>query len=131
MNKYIDIKNLEVCQLSRELSRIGWKIYEKLDWKQRKIVGDQFITATDSVGANIVEGYRRFHFLERVRFYYNARASLAESSEHWIEVMYERKQVSYEEYKTFKEIAERLSRKLSNFIASTMKAKNEKNTQNN
>ena len=36
-NAYISLKDLEVYKLSRELSRIAWKIYEKLDWKTQKI----------------------------------------------------------------------------------------------
>ncbi|MGB9743187.1 MAG: four helix bundle protein [Minisyncoccales bacterium] len=64
-NKYILLKDLEVYQLARELSKIGWEIYNSLDWQTKKISGDQFIEATDSVGANIAEGYGRFHFLEK------------------------------------------------------------------
>jgi len=51
--KYILLKDLEIYQLARELSKIGWEIYQKLDWKTKKINGDQFIEATDSIGANI------------------------------------------------------------------------------
>lgn len=66
--KYILLKDLEVYQLARELSRIGWDIYENLSWQDKKIMGDQFIEATDSVGANITEGYSRFHYLDRINF---------------------------------------------------------------
>jgi len=31
-------------------------------------MGNQFLTAADSVGANIDEGYGRFHHLDRVKF---------------------------------------------------------------
>ncbi len=72
-NKYILLKDLEIYQLARELSRIGWEIYSALDWQMKKINGDQFIEATDSVGANITEGYKRFHYLERIRFCYISR----------------------------------------------------------
>ena len=44
------------------------------------------LEAVDSVGANIAEGYARFHFLEKVRFYYISRASLSEGVEHWIDL---------------------------------------------
>ena len=54
-------------------------------------MGDQFIEAVDSVGANIAEGYGRFHYLDRIKFYYNSRASLIECNEHWIELLKERK----------------------------------------
>lgn len=69
MDKYIVLKDLEVYKLARELSKIGWEIYEFLDWQIKKIVGDQFIEATDSIGANIAEGYSRFHFLDKIKFF--------------------------------------------------------------
>ena len=53
MNKYIELKDLDVYKLARELSRIAWEIYSKFDWQTKKIIGDQFITAIYSVGANI------------------------------------------------------------------------------
>ncbi|GIV44793.1 MAG: hypothetical protein KatS3mg035_1916 [Bacteroidia bacterium] len=31
-------------------------------------MGDQFVRATDSIGANIAEGYGRFHYLEKLKF---------------------------------------------------------------
>lgn len=65
---YIPLKELEVYQLSRELSRICWKIYSKLNFQQKKTVGDQFITSADSVGANIAESYARFHYLDKFDF---------------------------------------------------------------
>lgn len=79
--KYILLADLEVYRLARELSRIGWEIYEVLDWRIKKITGDQFIESTDSVGANIAEGYGRFHYLDRIKFLYNSRASLLVSSD--------------------------------------------------
>lgn len=86
---YIDIKDLEVYKLSRVLSQIGWKIFSELPWDLKKSIGFQFIESTDSVGANIAEGYGRYHYLDRVKFYYNARASLLEAK-HWIELLEER-----------------------------------------
>jgi len=124
--KYILLKDLEVYKLARELSRIAWEIYESLDWQAKKIMGNQFIEATDSVGANIGEGYGRFHYLDKIKFYYNARASLIECCDHWIELLNERKKVNSENYTKFKTTAEKLSLKLNNFIASTYKSKNNK-----
>jgi len=124
--KYILLKDLEVYRLARELSKIGWEIYNSLDWQTKKINGDQFIEATDSVGANIAEGYSRFHYLDKIKFYYNSRASLSECNDHWLELLNERKKVNNEDCKKFKTIAEKLSIKLQNFITSTYKQKNNK-----
>jgi len=121
--KFIPIKNLEVYKLARELSRIAWEIFESLDWQEKKILGDQFLSATDSVGANIAEGYSRFHYLDRVKFYYNARASLSEANDHWIELLKERKKIDEKTFKDYKKIAKELKIKLNNFISATLRQK--------
>lgn len=86
--QYISLKDLEVYQLARKLSQIAWKIYQSLAWQIKKILGNQFIEATDSIGANIAEGYLRFHYLDKVKFFYNARSSLCEA-EHWLNLLNE------------------------------------------
>ena len=121
---YIQLKDLDVYKLARELSKAGWEIYNSFDWQTKKIIGDQFITATDSFGANIAEGYGRFHYLDRIKFLYNARGSLIEAAEHWIDLLKERNKVDLKTYNSFKEIAEQSSLKLQHFINSTYKAKN-------
>ncbi len=116
---YIKLQDLEVYQLARELSKIGWKIYEPFDWQKKKIIGDQFIESTDSVGANIAEGYGRFHYLDKIKFYYNARASLNECNDYWIELLKERRMTNEESYKEFKNITMRLLVKINNLISGT------------
>lgn len=122
--RYIPLNNLEVYKLARELSQFGWGIYEILDWQDKKIIGDQFIRAIDSIGANIAEGYSRYHYLDKIKFYYTSRASLAESCDHWLELLYERRKINLEKYDKIGSIKKELSIKLNNFIASTYKSKN-------
>lgn len=122
-SNYIPLKDLKVYQMSRELSRMAWNIYEKLDWRDRKTIGDQFIRSIDSVGANIAEGYARFHYLDKARFYYHSRGSLAESCVHWLELMHERKKISEEEYLSMKKIHKPLEIKLNNMITATKNSK--------
>lgn len=121
--KYIQLKDLEVYKLAVELSGIGWDIYEDLSWQDKKIMGDQFITATDSFGANIAEGYSRFHFLDKIKFFYNARASLCEANEFWLELLLARNKFKEERYQKYKEIAGKASLKLQNFISALYGAK--------
>lgn len=52
---YILLKDLLPYQTALQLSRLCWKIYKRFDWHDQKIIGDQFITAVDSAGANIAE----------------------------------------------------------------------------
>ncbi len=85
--KYIELKDLEVYQLARQLSGLAWDVFGTLNYKMKKIVGDQFVRAVNSVGANIAEGYGRFHFKDKARFYYIARASMNEAIIHWSELL--------------------------------------------
>lgn len=122
--KFIPIQEMDIYKLSRELSRIGWRIYNQLDWQDKKTMGDQFIRSTDSFGANFVEGYARYHFLDKIKFCYNSRGSLSESSDYWIEILKERNKVSQRDYNQFKENANKSLIKLQNFIKASYQAKN-------
>jgi four helix bundle protein len=118
---FIELKNLEVYQLSRKLSTIAWKIFCRMDFMDKKHIGDQFLRSVDSIGANIAEGYGRFHYLDKVRFYYNSKASHYEAFTHWLELMFEREKISRDEYETIGQTALKLQIKLNNFITSTTK----------
>ena len=121
--KYIELKDLEVYKLSRQLSSLAWVIYEKMDWQTKKVIGDQFLTATDSVGANIAEGYARYHYLDKVKFFLYSRASLSESVDHWLSLLEQRGIIEASISKKFQTIAKTLQIKLNNFITSTRKNK--------
>ena len=120
-SNYIELKDLEVYQLSRKLSSIAWKIFCRMKFEDRKHMGDQFLRSIDSIGANIAEGYGRFHYLDKVRFYYNSRASHSEAIVHWLELLLEREKISKIEFDTIIEIAQSLQIKLNNFISTTTK----------
>ena len=123
MKEFIQLKDLKVYQLARKMSSIAWEIYTDLTWQDRKIIGDQFIESTDSIGANIAEGYRRYHYLDKIKFYYNSRASLSESCTHWLELLYERKKTNTIRFNSMKDLSEELSLKLTNFINATYNSK--------
>ena len=114
------LEDLEVYQLSREISRDAWRIYERLDIQVRRVAGDQFIRAADSVGANIAEGWGRFHYADKNKFNYNARGSLLEVM-HWLDILCERGSISESENKIIREKLETLHLKLNNYINTTRK----------
>jgi four helix bundle protein len=119
--KYIPVNELIVYQLSRELSSKAWEIYCKLNFEQKKLFGDQFLRAVDSIGANIAEGYGRYHALDQIRFYHIARASMNEAVIHWASLLIERKVISVEDYDFLFGKFKELEIKLNNFISSTRK----------
>ncbi|MBM3256948.1 MAG: four helix bundle protein [Candidatus Liptonbacteria bacterium] len=120
------LEDLEVYKLSREISRLIWEEYEKLNWQDKKVMGDQWISAIDSIGANIAEGFGRFHYLDKNKFNYNARGSLLESI-YWTHVLFERKRIPMETHKILLEGLESLHHKLNNYIRTTKEQVNPRN----
>jgi four helix bundle protein len=118
---FIELKNLEVYQISRKLSSVAWEIFCRMDFMDKKHMGDQFLRSVDSIGANIAEGYGRYHYLDKVRFYYNSRASHYEAFTHWLELLFEREKITGSEFNSIDETALKLQIKLNNFITSTSK----------
>lgn len=121
--KYIPLEELEVYKLALQLSDIAWKVYETLTWQDKKIMGDQFISSSDSIGANIAEGYGRFHYLDKIRFYYNSRGSYFEARKHWLELFMKRNKIEEKLFHNFASISDRFEIKLNNFISATYKQK--------
>ena len=119
MKKFIPLKELEVYQLSRTLSRLAWVIYDQLDWEDKKIMGNQFLMAVDSVGANIAEGYARYHYFDKVKFYYYSRGSLSEAMNHWLELLLERDKLSQAHADPMATLPTELEIKLNRFIKRT------------
>lgn len=126
--EYIEAKNLNVYRLARQLSK-AWEIYENLGWQEKKNVGDQFISSIDSIGANIIEGYGRYHYLDKIRFYYISKASYNEAVYHWLDLLFERNKINQDQFNDMNKVAKELEIKLNNFIGTTYnqykKSKNE------
>lgn len=122
MNNYAKLEDLLVYRLAVELSDLGWNIFKKLSWHEQKIIGDQFIRADDSVGANIAEGYGRFHYLDRIKFYYNSRGSLLEVK-HWCLLLKKRSMINEEEFNNFMSKVDFIHYQLNIFIKSCYQSK--------
>ena len=123
---YIELKDLEVYRISRQLSSEIWGIYCKMSYEDKKHLGDQILRSADSVGANIAEGYGRFHYLDKVRVYHFARGSHFEAFTHWLEILRERDKISLEEFENIRSKASMLQIKLNNLISITTRKGKEK-----
>ena len=55
-----DITELVVYQLAEELSDIVWYAFDEWDKKVQNTIGYQIIRSSDSIAANISEGYGRW-----------------------------------------------------------------------
>lgn len=114
----MDLGSLEIYKISKKISAIAWKIYEKMHWQIKKIMGDQWIMSIDSIGANIVEGFGRYHYLDKNKFNYNARGSLLEAI-HWTELLEERRKIESNDFKLLFSEFQTLHPKLNKYIKST------------
>ncbi|MBI2552031.1 four helix bundle protein [Candidatus Uhrbacteria bacterium] len=115
MQGEINLHKIEVYNIARELSRESWNTFKTFEWHTRKIIGDQWITAIDSVGANIAEAHGRFHYLDKIKFLYNARGSLYETL-HWLGLMKERGIIAEAFFQKCNGMIQGLAPKLNRYI---------------
>jgi four helix bundle protein len=88
LNMVHTLEDLQVYQAALALSDLAWEIYKDLPIKMRDI-SSQFIKASDSIGANIAEGYGRGSYKDRKHFMNIARGSLTET-EFWLKLLLKR-----------------------------------------
>ncbi|MDY0365395.1 MAG: four helix bundle protein [Arcobacteraceae bacterium] len=121
----MELGKLDIYKLSLNLSKDIWEIYSCLQVDLKYNIGNQVIRSVDSIGANIAEGYGRFHYKDSLKFYYNARGSLWESK-HWVYLLYQRNLIRKEQYEKILGDLELLGKKLNGFINSMKeRSKNE------
>lgn len=97
MPENILLDNLDIYILSMEIGEDVWRTVERWEYFQKVSVGKQFVTAADSIAANIAEGYGRFFYKDRRLFYYFARGSLLETKT-WAMKSLKRKLIGENEY---------------------------------
>jgi four helix bundle protein len=110
------LDGLEIYKLALNLSNLAWTAYLELAKEYRYHIGGQFIESVDSVGANIAEGFGRYHYKDSLKFYYNARGSLLEAK-HWFTLLYQRELISQDKHIEASDMVEILGKKLNHFIA--------------
>ena len=93
-----------------------WKEVSDWDLFIRNTVGEQLVCAADSIGANIAEGYGRYHYGEKLRFLYYARGSLYETK-YWLNRAHKRGLISDLEYQSYIKALTDLARLLNGFIS--------------
>lgn len=91
------LEEIAAYKIATELSDYIWEIVIKWDYFAKNTIGMQFVNATDSVPANFAEGFGRFHKKDKIRFFYNARASVYEAA-HWSKKAYKRKLLTEEQF---------------------------------
>ncbi len=115
---YITFDQVHSYKISSGVSDIVWKIVAKWNWFAKTTIGSQWVNATDSIAANIAEGFGRFHKKDKQKFYYNARGSAFESL-HWAKKAQQRNIITNEESMQILKELELLPREINTLILLT------------
>jgi len=106
-------------------SDMVWHDFDKWNKKVQNTVGYQIIRSSDSIAANIAEGYSRYTPADRKKFYLYSRGSFEETKS-WLRKLIRRKVLSESSATEYKAIVapqesprKKLGPKLNAFINST------------
>ena len=109
------LEDLEIYNLSMDISDQVWDIILKWDYFAKDTIGKQWIRALDSVSANISEGLGRNSYKDSRTFYYYSRGSLYESKT-WFEKAKRRNLISENVSEEISTKLNKLGIKMNNFI---------------
>ena len=117
-------ENLEVWQIGRDLVTKVYTLTASLPQSEAFGLIAQIKRAALSVPANIAEGFGRYHYMDKARFYLNARGSLYELKSHLLiarDLRYLKRSQPMSDVLT---LVDNLSVKLNNLITATRRLKN-------
>lgn len=70
-----EIYELDVYKLAEELSDLIWYAFDEWSTKVQRTIGYQIVRSSDSIAANLAEGYGRYTPADRKKFYLYSRES--------------------------------------------------------
>lgn len=88
-----------------------------MDKFSKRYFGKQFVRATDSIAANLSEGFGRYHYREAKNFGYYSRGSLYEAKT-WLTKAYKRNLISNEDYNSLADSLNVIVKMLNSYIKS-------------
>ena len=109
------LEELEIYQLAMNLGDEIWDSVIKWEYFEKNGLGKQLTNASDSLGANISEGYGRLSPKENRRFCFIARGSLYETLT-WLEKANERGLLDNEKFEDLHKKINDLKVRLWNYI---------------
>jgi len=122
--KYLKLNDIEAYKIAFNLSNYVWDVVIKWEYFTKTTIGKQFVDSTDSISANIAEGFGRGSRLDNARFTKIARASLFEPK-HWLMQANARRLLRDDVSSRFIERIENLIPRISAYINYLKKTENE------
>ncbi|MDO8537188.1 MAG: four helix bundle protein [bacterium] len=118
MGKIQSFEDLKVWRDAHAFTILIYKTTEKFPKHECFGLTSQLRRSASSIGANIAEGFGRFHYKEKIKFYLNARGSATESQNH-ILLARDLEYISSVESEKLLNHAEEISRELNGLIKAT------------
>jgi four helix bundle protein len=109
------LEDLELYKLAESFSDEIWFVVLAWEYFAKDTLGKQLVRSADSIGANIAEGFGRYHFKENKNFCYFSRGSLIETKG-WIIKAKTRNLISETQYAEFIEKLGTIHLKLNAYI---------------
>lgn len=109
--------DLNVWKESNRLSVEIYKTTENFPNNEKYGITNQLRRASSSVGANIAEGFGRFHYKDKIKFYYNARGSVCEV-QNFLFLSQDLKYLTKKEARKIFSEYEQLNKRINSFIKS-------------
>lgn len=116
--KYLQLNDVSAYKIAFHLSNYVWDIVIQWNIFAKNTVGEQFVTAVDSISANIAEGFGRYSKKDKIKFYRYGFGSLKESFD-WNEKSKKRNLVTSEQYQHILQELQKLPKELNILIKIT------------
>jgi four helix bundle protein len=122
MNKFKrhPIKNFYDLEVWKEANKLSIEIYSltsNFPENEKFGITNQIRRSATSIGANIAEGFGRYHLKDKIKFYYNARGSIFET-QNFIFLSQSLKYVEKEKARKIFQKYDRLGKQINQFIKS-------------
>jgi len=111
----LGFQDLKCWQQARRLVVEAHKVAAQLPSIERYDLASQMRRSSKSVMANIAEGYGRYHYLDKLRFFYIARGSLDETISHLI-TCFDLQYISESRFNELHNLAQEAPRTLNGYI---------------
>jgi four helix bundle protein len=112
---YYNLEDLEVYQLAETFSNDIWFLVGEWDYFARDTIGKQIVRSADSIGANIAEGYGRYHYKENRNFCYFSRGSILETKG-WLKKAQARNLISDDQFNELFQKLQTIHIKLNSYL---------------
>ncbi|HET9906437.1 MAG TPA: four helix bundle protein [Anaerolineales bacterium] len=126
----MSIKSLETLTVWTKAKEFALRIYREvlplLPPEEKWNIDQQLRRASNSIPANIAEGYGRFYYQEIIRFCYISRGSLEETLSH-LAMCYELKYISKTLFDSLEQDGEKLTQLINGYVGYLKRSKQGQN----